>query len=99
MTGNGDDLHGCAGAEVVGVDVGDEGEPPLPAEQIELFVKWIAQGAKDDTPEQFKKTLVVQGPPTYTGPVTITAIAHSPDGTALAVAGYREVLLHKPDGS
>jgi WD40 repeat protein len=76
-----------------------EGEPPLSDAQIELFAKWIAQGAKDDTPEQFKKTLVIQGPPTYTQPVSITAMAHSPDGTALAVAGYREVLLHKPDGS
>ena len=76
-----------------------EGDPPLPAEQIKLFETWIAQGAKDDTPEQFKKTLVVQGPPTYTAPVTITAVAYSPDGTALAVAGYREVLLHKADGS
>lgn len=76
-----------------------EGEPPLSDAVIELFVKWIAQGAKDDTPEQFKKTLVVQGPPTYTAPVTITAMAYSPDGSALAIAGYREVLLHKPDGS
>jgi WD40 repeat protein/mono/diheme cytochrome c family protein len=76
-----------------------EGDPPLAAEQIELFVKWIAQGARDDTPEQFKKTLVVQGPPTYTAPVAITAMEHSPDGSALAIAGYREALLHKPDGS
>jgi WD40 repeat protein len=76
-----------------------EGEPPLPDAQIDLFVKWIAQGAKDDTPEQFKRTLVVQGPPTYSAPVAITALAYTPDGSALAVAGYREVLLHKPDGS
>jgi WD40 repeat protein len=76
-----------------------EGEPPLTDEQIGLFENWIKQGARDDTPEQFKKTLVVSGPPTYTGPVTITAMGHSPDGTALAIAGYREVLLHKPDGS
>jgi hypothetical protein len=76
-----------------------EGEPPLPEAQISLFVKWIAQGAKDDTPEQFKRTLVVQGPPTYKAPVAITALAYTPDGTCLAVAGYREVLLHKPDGS
>ncbi|MGE3805723.1 MAG: WD40 repeat domain-containing protein, partial [Gemmataceae bacterium] len=76
-----------------------EGEPPLPAPQIALFESWIKQGAKDNTPDQFKKTLVVQGPPTYTEPVQVTAMAHSPDGTALAVAGYREVLLHKPDGS
>jgi WD40 repeat protein len=72
-----------------------EGEPPLSSEQIALVARWIAEGAKDDTPEQFKKTLVVSGPPTYTQPVTITAMAHTPDGTALAVGGYREVLLHR----
>ena len=42
---------------------------------------------------------MTEGPPSYTKPVTITAMAWSPDGAALAVAGYREVLLHKPDGS
>lgn len=76
-----------------------EGETPLPAEQIDLFVRWIRAGARDDTPEQFKRTLVSQGPPTYTAPVAVTAVAYSPDGSVLAVAGYREVLLHKPDGS
>jgi WD40 repeat protein len=76
-----------------------EGETPLPAEQIELFARWISQGAKDDTPEEFKRTLVTKEPPTYTQPVSVTALAYSPDGEALAVSGYREVLLHKPDGS
>lgn len=76
-----------------------QGEEPLPEKQIELFATWIKQGARDDTPEQFKRTLVAQGPPTYTQPVAVTAMAYSPDGTALAVSGYREVFLHKPDGS
>jgi len=76
-----------------------EGEAKLPDAQIALFENWIKQGAKDDTPEEFKRTLVTKGPPIYTKPIVITALAYSPDGTALAVAGYREVLLHKPDGS
>lgn len=76
-----------------------KGEPPLPAEQIDLFARWIREGAKDDTPEEFKRTVVTGGPPTYSKPVTVTALAYSPDGTVLAVAGYREVLLHKPDGT
>lgn len=76
-----------------------EGEAKLPDAQIALFETWIKQGAKDDTPEEFKRTLVAKGPPTYTKPVAVTAMAYSPDGTTLAVAGYREVLLHKPDGS
>jgi WD40 repeat protein len=75
-----------------------EGEQPLIPEQIALFERWIKEGAKDDTPEEFKRTLVT-GPTVYTKPVTVTALAYSPDGSVLAVAGYREVLLHKPDGS
>lgn len=76
-----------------------EGETKLPDVQIALVESWIKQGAKDDTPEEFKRTLVASGRPTYTRPVAVTALAYTPDGTALAVAGYREVLLHKPDGS
>lgn len=76
-----------------------EGEAKLPDNQLKLFADWIRQGAKDDTPEQFKRTLVSREPPVYTKPVCITAMAYSPDGSSLAVAGYREVLLHKPDGS
>lgn len=85
---------------------GDEGfalmpkdDKPLSAEQVQLFAQWIRQGAKDDTPAEFKRTLVTKGPQSYTRPVQVTALAYSPDGTVLAVSGYREVLLHKPDGS
>ncbi|MBY0526039.1 MAG: hypothetical protein K2R98_21775 [Gemmataceae bacterium] len=76
-----------------------EGEAKLPDAQIALFETWIKQGAKDDTPEEFKRTLVTKEPPTYKKPAAVTAMAFSPDGTSLAVAGYREVLLHKPDGT
>ncbi len=38
-------------------------------------------------------------PPTYRVPPVITALAYSPDGQFLAVSGYREVLIHKVDGS
>jgi len=76
-----------------------ERDKPLPAEQIDLFARWVKEGAKDDTPEEFKRTLVTKEPPSYTQPVAVTAMAYSPDGSVLAVSGYREVLLHKPDGS
>jgi WD40 repeat protein/mono/diheme cytochrome c family protein len=75
-----------------------EGEPPLSPEQIELFAAWIRQGARDDTPAEFKRTLAADGPPTYFRPVPVTAMAYSGDGSTLAVAGYREVLLHRADG-
>jgi WD40 repeat protein len=76
-----------------------EGEPPLPAGQVELFAAWVRQGARDDTPAALRRTLAADGPPAYDRPVAVTALAYSPDGSTLAVAGYREVLLHRADGA
>jgi WD40 repeat protein len=75
------------------------GLPPLEEDQIKLFQGWIKSGAKDDTPEAVKQPSTSTGPPTYSLPPVITALAYSPDGNLLAVSGYREVLLHKADGS
>jgi WD40 repeat protein len=38
-------------------------------------------------------------PPVYANSPVIIALAYSPDGSILAVSGYREVLLHRSDGS
>ncbi len=77
-----------------------KGQDPLPAEQIELFRRWIAEGAADDTPAGAKQqTYTMDSPPTYEEPPVISALAYSPDGKFLAVSGYHEVLLHKSDGS
>lgn len=75
------------------------GQAPLPDDQIELFRSWIAAGAKDDTPPEARETTAAGKPPVYHLAPVITALAWSPDGTLLAVSGYREVLLHKADGS
>jgi len=75
------------------------GVPPLPDDQIELFRRWIAGGAKDDTPPEARATVALDKPPVYHLPPVITAVAYSPDGSLLAISGYREVLLHKTDGS
>lgn len=73
--------------------------PPLPAEEVALISRWIAQGAKDDTPPQARDTIDADHPPVYTSPPLITALAFAPDGRTLAVSGYREALVHKADGS
>src|SRR5262249_5692596 len=75
------------------------GQPPLPDDQIDLFRRWIAAGATDDTPAEARDTVAAGKPPVYHLPPVITALASSPDGAVLAVSGYREILLHKPDGS
>lgn len=75
-----------------------EGDP-LTAEEVELFSRWIAESALDDTPLSLDDTISSNQPPVYIAPPVISALAYSPDGKTLAVSGYREILLHKSDGS
>ncbi len=75
------------------------GQSPLPAKDIDLIRKWIAQGAKDDTPASARVVVDAEHPPHYDQPPVITALAYSPDGKLLAVSGYHEVLLYSPDGA
>jgi WD40 repeat protein len=72
---------------------------PLPDADIALIKKWVAQGAKDDTPKNAREVVDAAHPPVYVLPPVIPSIDFSPDGKLLAVAGYHEVLLHKADGS
>ena len=72
---------------------------PLHATQIALVKRWIAEGAKDDTPASAKAHFDMDHPPVYATRPAVTSIEHSPDGKLIAVAGYHEVLLHKADGS
>ena len=75
------------------------GGEALPAEQIDLFRRWIAEGGIDDTPEAAREKLIVGKAASYQVAPLITAIAYSSDGSQLAVSGYREVLLHHADGT
>ncbi len=75
------------------------GLPPLAGDQIDLVRRWVAAGAADDTPAEARETTTAGQPPVYHLPPVITALAYSPDGSVLAVSGYREVLLHRADGS
>lgn len=83
--------------EIAGDDANmpKDADPLKPAE-VELITRWIAQGAKDDTPAPGTAKIQL---PVYAVPPAITCIAFSPDGLFLAVGGYHEVLLHKADGS
>lgn len=73
--------------------------PPLNKEQVELITRWIQEGAKDDTPAEVVDTISPENPPVYASPPVISALAYSPDSQLLAVSGFREILLHKADGS
>ncbi len=72
---------------------------PLHETEIALVRRWIAEGAKDDTPESAKQKYDMDNPPVYTMPPVITSIDFSPDGKLLAVPGFHEVLVYKADGS
>jgi WD40 repeat protein/mono/diheme cytochrome c family protein len=76
-----------------------KGKEPLPDADVELIKKWIAQGARDDTPPNAREVVDAAHPPVYVLPPVVTSIDFSPDGKLLAVSGYHEVLLHKADGS
>ena len=73
--------------------------PPLGKDEVAVLARWVAEGAKDDTPPLAKDAIDADHPPTYASPPVITALAFAPDGQTLAVSGYREVLVHKGDGS
>jgi WD40 repeat protein len=75
------------------------GRDPLTEREVAMVTKWIAQGAKDDTPASDRVVIDMQHPPTYNLPPVISSLAYSPDGKTLAVAGRHEVLLHNADGS
>ena len=69
-----------------------QNQEPLSAEEVELFRRWILEGAPDDTPTEVD---TMEGNyPTYTVPPVVTALAYSPDGSTLAVSGFREILLY-----
>ncbi len=73
--------------------------PPLIDRDVAIITKWIAQGAKDDTPVSDRVVIDMDHPPAYLLPPVIASLAYSPDGKLLAVAGRHEVLVHKADGS
>ena len=66
---------------------------PLSAEEVELFRRWILEGALDDTPEEVDD-MREGNYPTYTVPPVVSAVAYSPDGSTLAISGFHEVLLY-----
>lgn len=68
-------------------------------DEVELVTRWVAQGAADDTPPAAKDAIDADHPPIYAAPPLTTALAYSPDGQTLAISGYREILIHKADGS
>ncbi|MEZ5942806.1 MAG: DUF1553 domain-containing protein [Planctomycetaceae bacterium] len=76
-----------------------KGKKALSEVERDLIKRWIAEGAKDDSPEGSGTQVDTEHPPIYTRPPIITSLAYSPDGSMLAISGFHEVLLHKADGS
>jgi WD40 repeat protein len=75
-----------------------KGGPPLSAKEVDTLRLWIEQGGRDDTPQP-KDTISQETPPVYARAPVVTAMAYSPDGSLLAVSGYREIIVRKSDGS
>ncbi len=75
------------------------GAAALPPNVTTVLSEWIRGGAQDDTPAEARAPQVPEEPPSYAQAPTITGMAYSPDGNLLAVGGFKEVLLHRTDGS
>lgn len=72
----------------------------LPAPQVELIRRWIAEGAKYDGADPnaplasiVPKLAQPDPPATYRRSVPITAVAFSPDGKEIAASGYHEITI------
>ncbi len=72
----------------------------LSSEQIQVISKWIESGAAfDGASAETPLELVIpprtyaNAPESYAHPLPITALAFSPDGTQLIVAGYHELTV------
>lgn len=76
-----------------------KGKEPLSTADIDTIQKWIAAGAKNDTPKTQEHIIDAEHPSVYTVSPDLSCVTFSPDGQLLAVSGYHEVLLHKGDGS
>ena len=74
------------------------GGKPLSEDQIQLMKRWIADGAKDDSPSGVSD-LAVRKQTVYHQPPLVTALAFSPDGALLAVSGHHETLLLNTEGA
>lgn len=74
-----------------------DGEP-LTAADVEVLSRWISEGAKEDSAADTGTRNPGQ-PPVYRSLPAVHAMAFSPDGAVLAVAGHHEIILHKTDGS
>jgi WD40 repeat protein/mono/diheme cytochrome c family protein len=90
-------------SELIETVSGDEPEmpkdgEPLTPEEVAVITRWIAEGAKDDTPADGGLHRLA-APPVYRALPSVSALAWSPDGSVLAVSGFHEVLLHSGDGS
>jgi len=80
---------------------------PLAPEQIDLFRRWIADGAKFDNADPKAELVSIvpklahpDAPAAYRVPIPITAVALSADGKELAVGGYHEITIWNPaDGA
>ncbi len=73
-------------------------KPALAAADVNLIRKWIAQGAKNDTPASADR-YDAEHPPVYVRPAVISSLDYSPDGKLLAVTGFNEVLLVDPQST
>ncbi len=72
---------------------------PLTEAEVGILSRWVAEGSVDDTPPEGLGTRRPDQLPVYPALPAVPALAFSPDGSLLAVAGHHEIVVHRGDGS
>ncbi len=71
---------------------------PLHATEYEKIIRWIEQGAVNDSPNDLVPAYSMQNLPTYEIPPLVLSLDYSPDGKHLAMTGYHEAIIRSADG-
>jgi dipeptidyl aminopeptidase/acylaminoacyl peptidase len=74
------------------------GAKPLADAEIDLFRRWIRDGARNDATAEIPAS-AENKPVVYNSAPPITAFTFAPGGKTIAVAGYREILLVDVEGT
>ena len=72
---------------------------PLHSTEYDKIVRWIKEGAVDDSPEGSRAKYSMDNPPLYGIPPSILSLSYSSDGKHLALTGFHEAIVHNADGS
>ena len=71
---------------------------PLHAAEYNKIVRWIEEGAVNDSPDGLDSGYSMENLPTYEIPPLVLSLSYSPDGHHLAMTGFHEAIIRSANG-